>query len=142
MKENTHSKFILFIIELLIVILFFSFSSIVCVQLFVKGSNNSNLASDKSNALIIGESIMEKMKQYSGESLVDYLANGEAIDNSHIKIYYNDDWELSIDEDIVVEVKVEKKNLNYYESSVSITKDNQQLIYLETMSGGYHYAEN
>ena len=62
MKIEKKSRSMNFLVEMLIVLLFFSLSMLICVQLFVGASRRSELASDYSSSMLIVESVVEKLK--------------------------------------------------------------------------------
>lgn len=62
MKIEKKSRSMNFLVEMLIVLLFFSLSMLICVQLFVGASQRSELASDYSSSMLIAESVAEKLK--------------------------------------------------------------------------------
>lgn len=62
-----NSRASLFLMELMISILFFSLSSAVCIQLFVKAHTINGTTEDKSNATLIAQDISEYFHHANGD---------------------------------------------------------------------------
>lgn len=62
-----NSQASLFLMELMISILFFSISSAVCIQLFVKAHTINQTTEDKSNATLIAQDICEYFHYSNGD---------------------------------------------------------------------------
>lgn len=83
-----NSRASLFLMELMISILFFSLSSAVCIQLFVKAYTINEATENKSNATLIAQDISEYFHHASGdkEQFLKYF--GEYEDAGDIIILY------------------------------------------------------
>ena len=89
-----NSRASLFLMELMISILFFSLSSAVCIQLFVKAHTINEKTEDKSNAILIAQDISEYFHHADG-------------DKEQILSYYTE-YEETADVSTVIEEKVEQ----------------------------------
>lgn len=85
MKTEKKSRSFNFLIEMLITVIFFTLSSIICVQLFVSGQKRSQLSSDMTQAVIETESMAEKLRS---DTLLKEAQNQEVIQ-------YDKHWQLS-----------------------------------------------
>ena len=74
-----NSRASLFLMELMISILFFSLSSAVCIQLFVKAHTINEKTEDKSNAILIAQDISEYFHHADGdkEQILSYYTEYE-----------------------------------------------------------------
>jgi len=84
MKRN-HSAG-LFLMEMIIVILFFSICAGICIQVFAKADQMSRKASNLNHAVVRAESIAEEIRSGSGK------ADGQTYDT-----YWDSDWKETAD---------------------------------------------
>lgn len=86
-----NSRASLFLMELMISILFFSLSSAVCIQLFVKAHTINTDTENKSNATLIAQDISELFHHVDGdqEQLLSYYSKYESSANE-IKLYFTE----------------------------------------------------
>lgn len=66
MSKNNYSKSELFLMEFIVVILFFSLCAAICISGFVKANNVSEASEKLNHAVILAQSIAEKIKATSG----------------------------------------------------------------------------
>lgn len=86
-----NSRASLFLMELMISILFFSLSSAVCIQLFVKAHTINQATEDKSNAILIAQDISEYFHYTNGNKtqLLSYYTDYEEAE-SDILLYFTE----------------------------------------------------
>lgn len=86
-----NSRASLFLMELMISILFFSLSSAVCIQLFVKAHTINADTEDKSNATLIAQDISELFHHTKGdkEQLLSYYTKYESTTNE-VLLYFSE----------------------------------------------------
>lgn len=86
-----NSRASLFLMELMISILFFSLSSAVCIQLFVKAHTINTDTENKSNATLIAQDISELFHHVNGdrEQLLSYYNKYEAKGNE-VFLYFTE----------------------------------------------------
>lgn len=89
MRIKGISKSGVFLIELVLVILFFSFCCTITLQLFVKSALLSKNAKDLSNGMMVAQSAVEKDKRMPFQALVP----GEQT------IYFHQDWSAADEAD-------------------------------------------
>lgn len=102
MKNNsrsTHSKSGLFLMELILVILFFSIAGAICIQIFVKAHLLSRSASELNRAVALAQSAAAGLEAGNGslEDLALQFPEGildtDTDDSlSHFTVYYDDAW--------------------------------------------------
>ena len=96
MSIKTTSKSSLFLMELIISILFFSLSSAVCIQLFVKAHNLDLETTTQNHGVLCAQNIAEEFLGVDGDStaLGDLFSYEEtASDTSSMNIYFNKKWD-------------------------------------------------
>ncbi len=73
---NTHSRSALFLMELIVSILFFALSSVVCIQLFVLSHQKSEASVDRNYAVLVAQSVVESYKANGADinSLINSLS--------------------------------------------------------------------
>ncbi|MEA4874591.1 hypothetical protein [Anaerorhabdus sp.] len=123
MKVERKSKFYVFLMEYLWSILFFVLACIVCVQLFVESYRISNLASDKNEALLIGQVIAEDLRM----NAIDEADGFILIEENH--------YQKNTDK-FVIDIYQTPKALDYVESTIEVSKGHTVLINFTVMSGG------
>lgn len=107
-----------FLIELLIVIVFFTISAIVCVNVFYQAKSKSVLASNISKATLEVQNIAEGLK-----------VDDKILNNFE---YESGVYTLKYDEYSVYISKVDSEDLPYVTYEIWASDDNQELIRLET----------
>lgn len=113
MRRVRHSKSGLFLIELIICILFFSFTAGICIQFFVKAHDKSqeakNLYQAQQEASSMAE-ILEKDMDFTAlaPNLKRYYPKLEQVEEK-IYIYYNKDWKQCKKDEKVYWMEVTQK---------------------------------
>lgn len=130
MKE--HNKTRAFLMEFIIVILFFSIAAVITLQLFAHANSKSEANNDMINAVVCAQSVAENIRAevsvYNGEGIYTrYLDNDlNYVEN---EAYY--------EETVIVSLVEEKSSdigmLYEYEIIISNVKDNKEIFTL-TMS--------
>lgn len=123
MKIERKSKFYIFLIEILWGILFFALSSIICVNFFVKSNEYSKEAVSKNEAMLIGESVAELMRDYSGE-----LEGFDLVAPNHYQKEING---------YLVDITSDALELGYMKHCIEISNKDHVLVEFDVMSGGY-----
>lgn len=129
MKVERKSKFYVFLVEYLWSILFFTLACIVCVQLFVKSYQISNLTENKNRALLIGQATAEELRVNTIESLEGF----NKIEENHYQ---------KIVDNLVIDVYQTPKELNYIESEIKVLSAKDVLVDFTVMSGGSQNVKN
>ena len=109
-----NSKASLFLMELMIVILFFSISSAVCIQLFVKAHTINIENQNETSANLIAQNISECFLSTNGEMVqtLSYLDAYTKLNHSAL-VYYDDNWTIC-----------DKNDARFIET-LTFTKDNK-----------------
>ena len=94
-----------FLMELIIVILFFAASTTVCASFIVQAKNKQVQGTNLQNALIEAQSMIETYPQADLEQLLEV----EKIDENH---YQKDNIFIEIDRDMITQGKIMIKNKN------------------------------
>ncbi|MBO4901445.1 MAG: hypothetical protein J5518_01440 [Lachnospiraceae bacterium] len=94
-KNLPKSKTALFLMELIIVILFFSIASAVCMQLFAKSHVISRQTKELNHAVAIAQSYAEVMRGTDGsmESILAAFPDAVAEDN-YFEVFYDSDFNV------------------------------------------------
>lgn len=90
-KSNT------FLIEMIIVILFFALSVAVITQLFATSHRDSTLSADTNSAMLRAESVAEQLRtlRWGEQELGDFLEAASGItegDSQRCTLYYDKNW--------------------------------------------------
>lgn len=118
-----NSKASLFLMELMVVILFFSISSAVCIQLFVKSHMITNTAQAQSNANMIAQNTSECFLSTDGSmgQTLPYL-NEHNDSQNNISTYYNADWNIcKTEEAMYMEVLTFTSDEHYNYMAINIS---------------------
>ena len=97
-----------FLMELIIVILFFAASTTVCASFIVQAKNKQVQVTNLQNALIEAQSMIETMQAYPQADL-EQLLEVEKIDENH---YQKENIFIEIDRDMITQGKIMIKNKN------------------------------
>ena len=97
-----------FLMELIIVILFFAASTTVCASFIVQAKNKQVQGTNLQNVLIEAQSMIETMQAYPLADL-EQLLEVEKIDENH---YQKDNIFIEIDRDMITQGKIMIKNKN------------------------------
>ncbi len=111
-----------FLTEFIIVILFFSVSAVITMELFVTAHNKSNLSTEKTNAGIEAQLLMETIKSevssdITGEKSIFYDENWNVSDysNSKYTMYYKvNEQELASGALYYISIDVYKQDVSIY----------------------------
>lgn len=90
---KSRSKSSLFLMELIIVLLFFSLCAATCMQIFANAKVKTDYSRDLTNAAFAAESVAEVYKSCDGDlSAVADKCDGVATSDTVMEIYYDADW--------------------------------------------------
>lgn len=93
---KSRSKSSLFLMELIIVLMFFSLCAATCMQIFANAKVKTDYSRDLTNAAFTAESAAEVYKACGGdlEETASKLG-GTADSDGRLVLYYNSDWETA-----------------------------------------------
>ncbi|MBQ3897420.1 MAG: hypothetical protein II742_02860 [Clostridia bacterium] len=96
MKMKTRSKSSLFLMELIIVLMFFSLSAGICMKIFSSAKVKTNLSRDITNASFAAESLAEcyKAQKLDGADLSAVYPYATDY-NGVYTVYYDKDWTMA-----------------------------------------------
>ncbi len=117
-----------FMMEMIMVVFFFSLCTAICILIFVKADAMSRLAADTNQAVTKAESIAELFKAGELENYADYpeTAKGISEDGSY-RFEWNGSWEPA--EPVSGETDTD---LGDFYGTVHITREEESFGYLET----------
>lgn len=94
-KLYTHSKNSLFLIEMIMVLLFLSLSSVACIRIFAAASQNHAKAVDWRHIQSLTTSVGEILEGTDGtpDSVSEFLS-GSTQNSSTLIWYYDENWEI------------------------------------------------
>ena len=120
------------LMELIIVILFFSLSAVITLQLFVTAHEQSTLSHDKTMALLKAQNVVEEIQADESDTLSGFIE----LEEDRYIICYNEDWEPSGETgSYELSVQVGRKPSEYgtmMELDVRVHKDDKELCGLQT----------
>lgn len=123
-----HSKSALVLMELILVILFFSLASTVCIQLFAQSHLLSSRTVNENHAVIHAQNLAECFLATEGDipqmnALFQQDANG--VPDNTVMLFFNKDWE-----------ECDEKDAGYYARLVKVT-DTEDMIFAEITVDSY-----
>lgn len=129
-----HSKASLFLMEIMLSILFFSITAVVCVQLFVKAHSLNIDTENLSKATFIAQNLSEFylngdifQQKSMREQMVSHLPDYSTSEN-HIIIFYNKKWVVCKEEEAVFSTELifhEDGEYTYMSIDISEIKTNE-----------------
>ncbi len=125
-KEHRSS---LFLLELILVIFFFSLASAICIQLFVKAHLTEKKTKELNRAVPLAQSGAEAFHSVSGnlEELVDLFPEGSmSVDGNSFQIFYDAGWQPS--EEGVYALSITRKPPDEADVEREINKEAPTLI--------------
>ncbi|MCL2703736.1 MAG: hypothetical protein FWE91_09035 [Defluviitaleaceae bacterium] len=101
---NSHSRYALFLIEQLLVILVFALCAAVCVSIFADSYIMAGKTGDQNHAITIAGSGAEAFKSVGNNAgrLAELL--GGITDGDAVRVYYGTDWRLANHNNAVYEM--------------------------------------
>lgn len=89
---KSRSKSSLFLMELILVIMFFSISAAICMKVFASAKVKTDYSRNISNASFVAETIAENFKEYDGNLIkLSDKFSGDA-EGDILVIYYDSEW--------------------------------------------------
>jgi len=95
MNKHNRSKSGLFLMELIIVILFFSVSAAICMRIFGTAKIKSDYSRDLSNSSVYAQSCAEAYKAYDADLENTAEAMEGKFDDNTLTVYYDFDWNIT-----------------------------------------------
>ena len=89
---NSRSKSGLFMIELVVVIVVFSFSAAKCLEVFFHSRQTAEISSSLSRASIEVQTAADCYKSYDGDLFSTAELLGGSVDGERLIIYYDSGW--------------------------------------------------
>ena len=135
--EQTHSKSHLFLIEMIIIILFLSIASALCVRVFVASHKKSVGAEELSRAKELAGGVADIIRGSGEDDTVDlasYYPQGTPTEKGML-LYYDEDWAACDSEKQVYSMEIviaeeEKERQGYIRV---LDKDGQEIYALEVV---------
>jgi hypothetical protein len=131
--RTTGSKTRLFLIEMIIIILFFALAAAVCANVFVKAHLLSAQSADLSMAVIKAQTAAECVKETEGNlPKLCLLLNGQQT-GQKVTVFYDKDWETAEDEQAVytLEADVQTKD-GLLTASITMRKGDEEIYSVNT----------
>jgi len=136
MRYEKKTRSLNFLLELLIVIVFFALACLICIPILINANSENKLTEIKNEGLLALQSRAEKMKVYHGEPLNEYLKGCVYTFDNQCTITDLDN-DLLINYQIIVSVQTNTQAAgNLYDIQVKLlNKDNgSTLIELATQA--------
>lgn len=87
------SKSRLFLIEMIVIILFFSIAAAVCINMFTQAKIVSGKSTELTMALLSAQQAAETFKSSGGDKEATGQRLGAQIEGENLIVTYNSDWE-------------------------------------------------
>lgn len=128
----------LFLLELLVVILFFSISAAVCLRMFTAARLAASYSDNVSLAVVQAQSAAECFKTARGD-LADAasLLGAEATETGLIA-YYDKAWEICGESDAVFTLTL---TANGYEAHISVADEKTEYVAIDAVAAARLYGE-
>lgn len=131
MNKHSRSKSGLFLMEMIIVILFFSLSSAICMKIFSTSKIKSDHSRDISNASVKAQSCAEAYKAYSA----DLQKVASTLDGTPLKekmvVYYDFNWQEVESKDDASYILTLKNSDDKYKSTgkIAVEKKDGKILF-------------
>jgi len=109
MSKNNHTKSELFLMEFIIVILFFSLCTAICISAFVKANHISEESKLLNGAMILAQSTAEEIKATEGASEKKYM--GYHDESYYLEVMTEIQDEILVADIAVFDVKKREKEI-------------------------------
>lgn len=126
MQIEKKSRSIHFLLELLISLVFFAFSMIVCVQLFVKADQQNDYATELNRALLKSENIAEQLKNIAPEEI--NILNGQWQGNVYELYFDENNQQVNEKSDLTIRISIEEDKVNLYKI-VALRAHDEEVLY-------------
>ena len=137
MRYEKKTRSLNFLLELLIVVVFFALACLICIPILVNASNDNKLTHIKNEGLLKLGSITEKMKVYDGKPLDSYL-QGCVYTVDDTCMITDLDNELLVDYQIVVSYITETKTAGIiFETQVQLVNKDDASVLIELRTSSY-----
>lgn len=114
MNRKSGSRSGLFMMEMLVVVFFFILCAGICIMVYVRANNMSQLGQDTHRGVNAAQSLAEYLQAYGEEGLAEYF-DGQEKDGEYY-FYWDKDWQ-----------KVAEEKDAAYAASVSVTRENHMM---------------
>lgn len=131
MSIHKTSKSGLFLLELMIIILFFAITSAVCVQLFVTAHLTDQHSSDLNHAVLEVQSAAEYFKEGTTPKELSALLGAKLNNDGTLSVGYDKDWNRSLTgEDCPYALQITNSSLDngMLSADVSMHKEDELLF--------------
>lgn len=126
MNVKRTSKSGLFLLELMIIILFFSVTSAVCANLFVQAHQISKKGSDLTNATREVQSVAERFKAVEGDMHdLSALYESGLVESDRLDLFYDAQW---------TPLGTEKTDSSEYTITVLRSTNTEQQVFLNALA--------
>ena len=139
MSTQENSRTSLFLMELIIVILFFAIASAVCLRLFVSAHLLSEKDKDLSHALVWAQDLSESFYGFGGRILQmkalyedAYIALDESETDGSLILFFDEDWN-EVDNSLAIAS---------YEAVIEVKKDLAENVYSDVNEYGVALTGN
>jgi len=132
MTVHRHSRSALFLMEIIIVILFFVISAAVCVRVFTLAAILNRDSRNLNGAVIAAESAAAAYKSAGGDLAKAALVLGGEVSGDTLNIYLAEDWQETEQKDAAFAVRLEGKDAlypNQKNADITVTTTDGQAIY-------------
>ena len=122
------------LLEIVIMLLFFSVSVAVCMRIFAVSCSISERKTDIDRAVILAQNVAEALKAANGDTESAAAVTGGIPGANNLKIYCGSDWEPAGPDNAEFVIEAELYHVNYLASArVSVTAaSGEELFSLRT----------
>lgn len=139
MDKHNSSKSSLFLMELIIVILFFSICAAICIQVFASAKQLADNSYQLHCAVLAAQSGAETYKATAGDlSAITEVLNGEQHGTGTAAVYYDESWQRLSPEDNEQAAYIMSITAEEQEALVQVSRlsDGDELYQIPVMAHG------
>lgn len=127
MMKNNYSKSQIFLLEFIVVVLFFAICSTICISAFIKADRISKDSSRDVNALVLAQNAAECFKASESADPAEYLKINDIIDGNYI-IYYNEEFDAASRDNAAYTLKINiaETDENMMTAGISVYEGNRK----------------
>lgn len=125
MRKRVRSRSALFLLELMVSMLFFALTAVVCVQAFVKAHQMSRQANDLNMAVSCASEAAEILNHLDKEeTLSDKMPECQLMEEGIYQAWYDENWQ-NMSSKTTLEMAAETKaEMAYARMEVTVVKEN------------------
>jgi len=143
MIRNNYSKSQIFLLEFIIVVLFFAICSTICISVFMEADSISKESSRNVNSLVLAQNAAECFKASESADLDDYYDFDE-IKDGHYIAYYDGKFDSTTEEnaEYILKIDLNEMDEGVISAEISIFETNEKTAFYKLNVDKYIGEQN